>query len=121
MGTGGASKAVIHALKHLGIEATSVSRKRKDGVLIYSDLNEDIISQNLLIVNTTPLGMFPNTDSCPDIPYHFLSAKHICYDLVYNPAETEFMRKAARYGATVKNGLEMLHLQAEEAWRIWNS
>lgn len=74
-----------------------------------------------VIVNTTPLGMYPNVDSCPDIPYDLLTANHLCYDLLYNPDVTEFMRRSAEHGATVKNGLEMLLLQAFESWRIWNS
>ena len=74
-----------------------------------------------VIVNTTPLGMYPNVDTCPDIPYDLLTANHLCYDLLYNPDVTEFMRRSAEHGATVKNGLEMLLLQAFESWRIWNS
>ncbi|MDE5789637.1 MAG: shikimate dehydrogenase [Muribaculaceae bacterium] len=119
LGTGGASKAVEYALRQLGIVSTKVSRKPKKGELSYNDLSEEIISEHLLIVNTTPLGMYPHTDTYPPIPYSFLTSRHICYDLVYNPETTEFMRKSSANGATVKNGLEMLHLQAEEAWKIW--
>lgn len=121
LGTGGASKAVAHALKQLRIEVSFVSRNPNKDMYGYEELNESIISQHLLIVNTTPLGMYPHNDNCPDIPYHLLSDKHFCYDLIYNPEETEFMKRSKMQGAKVKNGLEMLHLQAEEAWKIWNS
>lgn len=121
LGTGGASKAVCYALEQLGITPHLVSRSPSSGEYTYKDLNGDIIKDNLLIVNTTPLGMSPNVDSCPVIPYHYLTDRHICYDLVYNPEETEFMKRSAQYGATVKNGLEMLHRQAELSWEIWNA
>lgn len=120
LGTGGASKAVAYVLKNLGIDITFVSRNPKKGQLSYNRLDEEIINDNLLIVNTTPLGMFPDTETYPPIPYQFLSDKHICYDVVYNPEETEFMKKSKERGATVKNGLEMLRLQALAAWEIWN-
>lgn len=119
LGSGGASKAVCYALKQLGISPHLVSRVTAPEVLTYDDLNEQIIRDNLLIVNTTPLGMSPNIDSSPDIPYQYLTENHICYDLVYNPEITEFMKKSAQYGAQVKNGLEMLHRQAELSWEIW--
>ena len=121
LGTGGASKAVCYALKQLGITHHLVSRSASTGEYTYKDLNEDIIKDNLLIVNTTPLGMSPKINTYPDIPYQFLTDRHICYDLVYNPEETEFMKKSARYGAKVKNGLEMLHRQAELSWEIWSA
>lgn len=120
LGTGGASAAVAYALKRLGIEYAFVSRNAKDDAIPYRLLDKDIISEHLLIVNTTPLGMYPDISSCPDIPYEFLTSSHICYDLVYNPEITEFMRKASLKGATVKNGLEMLFRQAELSWEIWN-
>lgn len=120
LGTGGASKAVSYALRGLGIIPTLVSRHPKVGELSYDDLNPEIMSKNLLIVNTTPLGMYPNVDSCAPIPYHLLTPLHVCYDLVYNPEVTEFMHRAEERGATVKNGLEMLYRQAERAWEIWN-
>ncbi|MDE5807729.1 MAG: shikimate dehydrogenase, partial [Muribaculaceae bacterium] len=119
LGTGGASKAIAFALKKLGIKPILVSRRPEEGEIGYEDLMDDIIAKNLLIVNTTPLGMFPNIESCPPIPYHLLTEQHICYDLVYNPEMTKFMIKSKKQGATVKNGLEMLHRQAEEAWKIW--
>ena len=107
LGTGGASKAVFHGLKQLGVESTFVSRTAKEGCIT-------------VIVNTTPLGMFPNVDSCPDIPYEWLTPNHLLYDLLYNPDETLFMRRGKERGAVVKNGLEMLLLQAFAAWEIWN-
>lgn len=120
LGTGGASKAVDYTLKKLGINTTLVSRNPKDDQLGYEDLNEDIMKENLLIVNTTPLGMFPDVDNSPNIPYQFLTDRHICYDLIYNPLETQFLKKAKEQGAGIKNGIEMLNLQALEAWDIWN-
>ncbi|MCH5240922.1 MAG: shikimate dehydrogenase [Muribaculaceae bacterium] len=119
LGTGGASKAVAYVLKNLGFETTFVSRSPKEGQLGYNDLNEEIIKENRLIVNTTPLGMYPEIDSYPPIPYEYLTDKNICYDVVYNPEETEFMKRSKARGATVKNGIEMLHLQAIAAWDIW--
>lgn len=121
LGSGGASKAVCAALDSLGVSHTVVSRKPAEGSLAYSDLTPKVMAANLLIVNTTPLGMWPDTESCPLIPYDLLTGSHVCYDLVYNPADTVFMRKAAERGATVKNGLDMLHLQALLAWKIWNT
>ncbi|HEY4799842.1 MAG TPA: shikimate dehydrogenase, partial [Bacteroidia bacterium] len=86
----------------------------------YQELSQEIITSHLLIINTTPLGMFPNVNDCPDIPYEFITSKHLLYDLTYNPEETLFLKKGKEKGARIKNGLEMLHLQAEEAWKIWN-
>lgn len=120
LGTGGASKAVAYALKKLGIQITFVSRNPLPGQLSYEDLDEEIINRNLLIVNTTPLGMSPDISSYPPIPYHLLTDKHLCYDLVYNPLETEFLKRCKEKGAQVKNGLEMLYNQALAAWDIWN-
>lgn len=120
LGTGGASKAVCYVLKMLGIEVLSVSRNSHDEVISYNDLSPEIISSHHIIVNTTPLGMWPNVDQAPDIPYHLLTPQHLCYDLVYNPETTTFMKRCAQNGATVKNGLDMLHGQALAAWRIWN-
>lgn len=120
LGTGGASKAVVRGLENLGVEATLVSRSPRKGVITYADLTPEVMAENLVIVNTTPLGMYPHVDECPDIPYDCLTAKHLCYDLLYNPDVTLFMRKAAEQGAETKNGLEMLLLQAFAAWNIWN-
>ena len=120
LGTGGAAKAVCQGLKQLGVEPTLVSRHLKDDCITYADITPIIIEQNTIIVNTTPLGMFPNFNACPDIPYDLLTSKHLLYDLLYNPDETLFMKKGKEQGATVKNGLEMLLLQAFVSWEIWN-
>ena len=121
LGTGGASKAVFHGLKSLGIEPTYVSRTPKGpSYLTYSQLTPEVRAEHTVIVNTTPLGMYPKTDTCPDIPYDLLTADHLLYDVVYNPDETLFMKRGQAQGATVKNGLEMLLLQAFAAWEIWN-
>ena len=98
-----------------------MSRNGRAEIYSYEDLDEDLITRNLLIVNTTPLGMSPNDDTYPPIPYQFITSRHICYDLVYNPQTTEFMRRASDQGAVVKNGLEMLYRQAELSWEIWNA
>ncbi len=121
LGTGGAAKAIAHGLKSLGIEPIYVSRTKKDGVLTYNELTPEIIEKYQVIVNTTPAGMYPHVDTCPDIPYHLLTPQHLCYDVVYNPEVTLFMKKTQEQGAMVKNGLEMLILQALAAWEIWNS
>lgn len=118
LGTGGASKAVAWILAKLKINFRHVSRN-KDGVR-YSSLNKKIIESHTLIINTTPLGMFPKVNDCPDIPYEYLSSIHLLYDLTYNPEESLFLKKGKAKGAQIKNGLEMLQLQAEEAWRVWN-
>ncbi len=120
LGSGGAAKAVVHALRELGVEPEIVSRTARPGVITYADLTPEVMASHTVIVNTTPLGMYPNVDICPDIPYHLLTPRHICYDLLYNPGMTLFMRKAAEEGATTKNGLEMLLLQAFVSWNIWN-
>ena len=121
LGTGGASKAVVHGLRSLGIEPTLVSRTAAEGRLTYADLTPEVMDSHKVIVNTTPLGMWPDVDSCPGIPYGLLTSAHLCYDLIYNPDTTLFMRRAAEHGAEVKNGLEMLLLQAFAAWQIWQS
>jgi len=118
LGNGGATKAVQYVLDKLSIDYQIVSRK--GGFLNYGALNEEIISSHTLIINTTPLGMSPTLDTCPDIPYEHISDNHILYDLVYNPEKTLFLQKGAANGATIKNGLEMLHLQAEKSWEYWN-
>ena len=120
LGTGGASGAVMCALRKLGIGATYVSRCRGEGILAYEDLTEELVAENKLIVNCTPVGMFPHTEECPPIPYGGVSAGHLLYDLVYNPERTLFMRRGEERGAAAKNGLEMLHRQADAAWDIWN-
>lgn len=121
LGTGGASKAVFHGLANLGIKATFVSRtKKSNDILTYQELTPEIMQEHTVIVNTTPLGMYPNVDACPDIPYDQLTPNHLLYDLLYNPHETLFMKKGMERRATVKNGLEMLLLQAFVSWEIWN-
>lgn len=119
LGTGGASKAVFHGLKQLGVGATWVSRKPKEFCITYEEITPKIMEQYTIIVNSTPLGMFPNINSCPDIPYDSLTPAHLLYDLLYNPDETLFMKKGKEKGAIVKNGLEMLLLQAFAAYEIW--
>lgn len=122
LGTGGASKAITYALDKLNIHWMMVSRNIGDDnrVITYKQLDDNILADYLLIINTTPLGTFPNTDSFPEIPYYSLTSKHLLYDLVYNPTETQFMKKGIEMGATVKNGDEMLKLQALRAYEIWN-
>lgn len=121
LGTGGASKAVAYVLSKLGIAYKLVSRNRSGDYWIYDDLDKEIIQEHTVIINTTPLGTSPDIFSIPDIPYQFLSSEHLLYDLVYNPAETVFLQKGKEQGATIKNGYEMLELQAEASWKIWNN
>ena len=122
LGTGGASKAIICALQDSGVAYQYVSRRPSPEVITYKALRSDYsLADFSLIVNTTPLGMSPHTNAAPDLNYHQLTARQLCYDLVYNPEETLFMKQAAARGALVKNGLEMLHLQAEKSWEIWNA
>lgn len=122
LGNGGATAAVIYVLEKLNIEFNIVSRSlHKGSTLIYGEVDENTMTESLVIINTTPLGMYPQMEQCPDIPYHFINKRHLLYDLVYNPAKTLFLQKGEERGATIKNGGEMLILQAEESWRIWNS
>ncbi len=122
LGNGGAAEAVKFVLAQLGIEYKIVSRKLHNGShLTYPDLGEDIIKEHLLIINTTPLGTYPKVDDCPDIPYHHLTMQHYLFDLVYNPEKTLFLQKGEQQGASIKNGYDMLVIQAEESWKIWNS
>lgn len=121
LGNGGAAEAVKYVLQKFHINCEIVSRKIHDGSkMTYADLNETIIKNNLLIINTTPLGTFPKTDECPDIPYQHLTSQHFLYDLVYNPEKTLFLKKGEERGTVIKNGYEMLVMQAEESWSIWN-
>ncbi len=120
LGAGGAAKAIFHGLKNLGVEGTYVSRTKEPGKLTYEELTPEIMAENTIIVNCTPVGMFPNDAFCPDIPYELLSPHHLLYDLIYNPDTTLFMKKGAQKGAKTKNGLEMLLLQAFAGWEIWN-
>jgi shikimate dehydrogenase len=121
LGTGGAAKAVYYALEQMGISYRKVSRSERKGVITYDQLNQEIIAEVQLIVNTTPLGMAPNEDTYPNVPYNYLSEQHLLYDLVYNPEKTIFLQKGEEAGAAFINGLEMLHLQAEKAWEIWTT
>lgn len=120
LGTGGASRAIRVGLSRLGIKWKYVSRTPREGMLTYNDLSPVVMQKYTVIVNCSPIGMFPKVDGTPDIPYDQLTDKHLLYDLVYNPGETQFMLRGAAMGATVKNGLEMLHLQAVASWRFWN-
>lgn len=122
LGTGGASKAIHYGLtQKLGIECVFVSRFEREGTVTYEALTKEVLEEFNVIVNCTPCGMFPHTEECPKIPYEHLTYKHLLYDLVYNPNETLFMKKGAAQGATVKNGLEMLILQALASWEFWHS
>lgn len=121
LGTGGASKAVKAALVDNGVEIQYVSRSGADSIYSYDELTPDIIKAHQIIINSTPLGMHPNVDEAPNIDYSVVGSSHFLFDLVYNPLETKFMKLGIQQGATVKNGLEMLELQAEKAWEIWNS
>lgn len=119
LGTGGASKAVAAALMQMGVNVTNVSRTKGATNITYAEIDDKIMSTHLIIVNTTPLGMWPDVDSYPHIPYQFLTPRHLCYDLVYNPLETKFIINAKAHGAITMNGLAMLHGQADAAWQIW--
>ncbi|WP_370798408.1 shikimate dehydrogenase family protein [Xylanibacter rarus] len=121
LGTGGASKAIKFGLKSLGLETVFVSRFERPGTIQYSQITPDIIQEYNVIVNCTPCGMYPHIDECPQLPYEAMTSKNILYDLLYNPDETLFMKKGAQYGATVKNGLEMLLLQAFASWEFWHN
>jgi len=121
LGTGGASKAIFVALQELGLDPVYVSRTAAEGRLTYADLTPEVMASHKVIVNCTPLGMFPKVEGCPDIPYHLLTPQHICYDCVYNPAVTRFMELAAAQGAQVKCGQEMLEGQAIASYNIWIS
>lgn len=120
LGTGGASAAVEYVFQELEIPYLFVSRTASPDAISYQDLTKEILDAHQLIINTTPLGMYPNFDAYPEIPYEFLSADHHLYDLIYNPIETKFLTLGKEKGASIQNGYEMLLLQAEESWRIWN-
>jgi shikimate dehydrogenase len=121
LGNGGATAAAVYALDRLGISSIIVSRKPGNGAaLSYNDIDESIILEHTLIINTTPLGMYPDTNTFPPIPYQFITTRHLLFDMVYNPAMTVFLQKGEAQGAIIKNGYEMLVLQAEENWRIWS-
>lgn len=121
LGTGGASRAIDYALRKNGLQTTFVSRSSSAGQLSYEELTADSIQEYTVIVNCTPLGMYPAIDGYPDLPYEAITNKHLCYDVVYKPEETLFLKKSKEMGATTINGLEMLWGQAAAAWLIWNS
>ena len=121
LGYGGAGKAVAFVLKSLSFNIKIVSRVASENAISYDDLNRDIIKDHSLIVNCTPVGTFPNVSDYPPIPYKFLTKDHVLYDLIYNPRETEFLKRGFAKGATVKNGMKMLEFQAKKSWKIWNS
>lgn len=121
LGSGGAAKAIIYQLQKLGLQCLVVSRNPKAGQIQYTDLNEYVFKHHPVIVNTSPIGMFPDLDAYPDIPYQHLSNDHFCIDLIYNPEITLFLEKAKAKGAMILNGKDMLYWQAEKSWDIWNS
>jgi shikimate dehydrogenase len=121
LGTGGSSKAVEYSLKQLGLSYQNVSRQESSFAISYDALDENILASHQIIINTTPLGMFPKINEAPPIPYELLRPNHLLFDLIYNPEKTVFLQRGEERGAKIANGLEMLLLQAEESWRIWNS
>lgn len=121
LGYGGASKAILFALQQLNIDYLLVSRTKSDTNITYEEVDKEIFDHYQIVINCTPLGTFPAVENCPDIPYHYFTNQHIAYDLIYNPEQTTFLKQAQSQGATIKNGSEMLILQAEAAWKIWNS
>ena len=120
-GDGGAAKAIKYVLNKLNISFLVVTRKPSETSILYDAVDEALLREYTVLVNTTPLGMSPNADTYPDIPYQFLTERHVAYDLVYNPEETHFLKQVKEKGGKTKNGLEMLHLQAIRSWEIWNS
>ena len=120
LGTGGASKAIDYGLKSLGLETVFVSRYERPGTIQYEKITPEVVKEYNVIVNCTPLGMYPKTEECPLLPYEAMDSRTILYDLIYNPDETMFMKRGAQYGANVKNGLEMLLLQAFASWEFWH-
>ena len=119
LGTGGASKAINYGLKSLGLDTVLVSRFERPGTIQYEKITPEVIEEYNVIVNCTPCGMYPHFEECPNLPYEAMSNKTLLYDLIYNPDQTLFMKKGLRMGATVKNGLEMLLLQAFASWEFW--
>ena len=121
LGTGGAAKAAFHVLEDMGLECNSVSRRPDEGDFTYEELTAEDIWEHSIIVNCTPLGMYPNVDAAPDIPYESVTPEHVLFDMIYNPDETVFLKNGRKRGSTTINGLKMLERQAEESWRIWNN
>ena len=120
LGTGGASQAVQYVLRERGIDYKVVSREKDKADLTYDDLTQDVMATHRLIINASPVGMYPACENCPNIPYAMLSGSHFLFDLVYNPLTTRFMELGAERGAATLSGIDMLYAQAESAWRIWN-
>lgn len=120
LGTGGASKAVDYGLRKLGLETMFVSRTQKEGQFTYGMITPEVIEEYNVIVNCTPLGMYPHVEECPILPYAAMNSKNLLYDLIYNPDETMFLAKGREFGAITKNGLEMLLLQAYASWEFWH-
>ena len=121
LGTGGASKAIVYALKTLNIKTLLVSRKNREECITYEDVSNQIIKDHTIIINCTPLGTYPNIEECPKIPYEYITNRHLCYDLIYNPIKTKFLMLSEKKGASIINGNKMLKNQAMESWKIWNS
>ena len=121
LGTGGASKAIVYALKTLNIKTLLVSRKNREECITYKDVSNQIIKDHTIIINCTPLGTYPNIEECPKIPYQYITERHLCFDLIYNPIKTKFLILSEKKGASIINGNEMLENQAMESWKIWNS
>jgi shikimate dehydrogenase len=120
LGTGGASKAIDYGLRNLGLETVFVSRYERPGTIQYKNVTPEVVKEYNVIINCTPIGMYPKTEVCPELPYEAMDSHTILYDLIYNPDETLFMKRGAEYGANVKNGLEMLLLQAFSSWEFWH-
>jgi len=121
LGDGGAAKAVKYVIGKLGMDYQVVTRKAQPNSILFGELTPGLIAKYKLIINTTPVGMYPNVEECPFLPYEAITDEHLLYDLIYNPEETLFLKNGAKNGAAIKNGLEMLILQAEKSWEIWNS
>jgi shikimate dehydrogenase len=121
LGTGGAAKAVQYVLKKKGINYLQVSRTKRNGIISYAELTQEILETHTLVINTSPLGMYPAVEQAPEIPYDCLGERHYLYDLVYNPAKTRFLAEGERRGAVIENGADMLVIQAEASWNIWNT
>ena len=121
LGTGGASKAIVYALKKIQIQTTIVSRSKAKGCITYEKINSSVMGDHQIIINCTPLGTSPNTSECPDIPYKLIGKSHLCFDLIYNPEISQFLKNSKKNNASIINGTEMLEQQAEESWKIWNN
>ena len=120
LGTGGASKAIAYALSKMNIEYKFVSRKVAENMFLYSMLNQQVLEEYTVVINCTPVGTFPNVDESPNIPFEFITDKHLLFDVIYNPEQSKFLKEGLKRGAAIKNGYEMLQLQAEKSWEIWN-